>query len=359
MRRIDRDLGRFRDIVRGEVRKNLKRFVQQGDMVAGEGSRTVRVPMPQIRLPHFTFREGGGGGVGQGEGKPGEGVGKEAGEGEGSHELEVEVTLDELAEILGEELALPRIKPRGSKDVKTDLLRYRSIRRTGPRSLRHFKRTYKQALRREILSGTYDPARPMVVPRPEDERYRSFEITPIPESSAAIIYMMDVSGSMGTEQKEIVRHAAFWLDTWIRSQYRNVVVRFVVHDATAREVERHDFFHLKESGGTKISSAYRLCLDMVERDHPTDRWNVYAFHFSDGDNWSGGDTTECLDLLATKLLPAVNLFAYGQVKSAYGSGQFKHDLDQRFPGRDDLVSVDIADRDGILPAIRAFLGRGR
>ena len=72
-----------------------------------------------------------------------------------------------------------------------------------------------------------------------------------------------------------------------------------------------------------------------------------------------GDPTECLDLLAAKLLPAVNLFAYGQVKSAYGSGQFKHDLDQRFPGRDDLVSVDIADRDGILPAIRAFLGRGR
>ena len=90
-----------------------------------------------------------------------------------------------------------------------------------------------------------------------------------------------------------------------------------------------------------------------------DRWNVYAFHFSDGDNWSGGDTEECLELLDKRLVPALNLFAYGQVRSAYGSGQFKGDLDGKFAGRDDVVTTEIGDRDGILPAIRAFLGRGR
>lgn len=357
LRRIDRDLGRFRSIVRGEVRRNLKQYVQRGDLVAREGGRTVRVPLPEIRLPRFVFGERGGG-VGQGEGQPGDGVG-EAGEAEGEHQIEVEVTLEELAQILGEELELPRIKPRGTRNVEADLLRYRSIRRTGPRSLRHFKRTFRTALRREILTGTYDPKRPSVVPLPEDERFRSYEVTPLPESSAAIVYMMDVSGSMGAEQKEIVRNTAFWLDAWIRSQYRNVVVRYVIHDAAAREVDRHDFFHVKESGGTKISSAYRLCRDLLAQEYPPDRWNVYCFHFSDGDNWSGGDTAECLDLLETSLLPGVNLFAYGQVKSAYGSGQFKHDLDQRFPGRDELVTEDIADKEGILPAIRTFLGRGR
>lgn len=362
MRRVDRDLGRFRSIVEGQVRRNLKEFVKKGELIAREGQKTVRVPLPQIQLPRFTHgtKDGGQGGVGQGDGKPGEQPGQgEAGEGAGEHELEAEVTLEDLARILGEELELPRIEPRGNKHVTTDLLRYRSIRRTGPRSLRHFKRTFKTALRREILSGTYDPARPVVVPLPEDERFRSYEITPVPESSAAIVYMMDVSGSMGTEQKEMVRHTAFWLDTWIRSQYRNVVVRYLVHDADAREVERHDFFHLKESGGTKISSAYTLCRDILLKDHPRDRWNVYAFHFSDGDNWSGGDTEECMTLLERDLLPAVNLFAYGQVKSAYGSGQFKHDLDARFPGREDLVTSEIADRGEILAAIRAFLGRGR
>lgn len=359
LRRIDRDLGRFRSIVHGEVRRNLRRYVQRGDLVVREGDRAVKVPLPEIRLPRFTFGDRGGGGVGQGDGAPGEAAGAEAGEAEGEHAIEAEVSLDELAQILGEELALPRIRPRGSRDVTTDLLRHRSLRRTGPRSLRHFKRTYRAALVRQILSGTYDPARPTVVPLPEDERFRSYEVVPVPESSAVIVYMMDVSGSMGAEQKDIVRSAAFWLDAWIRSQYRNVVVRYLIHDASAKEVDRHEFFHVKESGGTKISSVYRLCRDLLAKDHPPERWNVYAFHFSDGDNWSGGDTAECLDLLDAALLPAVNLFAYGQVKSAYGSGQFKHDVDQRFPSREGLVTHDIQDREGILPAIRAFLGSGR
>ncbi len=359
MRRIDQDVTRFRRIVKGEIRNNLKRYVSKGELIARQGDRTVSVPLPQIDLPKFTFGDRGGGGVGQGEGEVGGSIGEEPGEEEGSHDLEVEVSLDELAQILGEELELPRIKPRGTQQIEADMKKYRSIRRTGPKSLRHFKRTYRHALRRQMMLGTYDPKRPVIVPIPEDERFRSFDVQRVPESSAVILYMMDVSGSMGNEQKEIVRNTAFWIDTWIRSQYRNVVVRYVVHDASAREVDRHTFFHLKESGGTKISSAYRLCDEIIEKDYPDDQWNVYCFHFSDGDNWSGGDTAECMRLLDEELFKKSNLFCYGQVKSAYGSGQFKHDLDQRFPGRDELVTADIPDRDGILACIREFLGRGR
>jgi uncharacterized sporulation protein YeaH/YhbH (DUF444 family) len=359
MRRVDQDVARFRRIVKGEIRENLKRYVARGDLIARQGDRTVSVPLPQIDLPKFTFGDRGGGGVGQGEGEAGDDVGKEAGEDEGKHSLEVEVSIEELAQILGEELELPRIKPRGTQQVEADLKRYRSIRRTGPRSLRHFKRTYRHALRRQVMLGTYDAKRPVIVPIPEDERFRSYEIQRVPDSSAVILYMMDVSGSMGNEQKEIVRNTAFWLDAWIRSQYRNVVVRYIVHDAAAREVDRHTFFHLKESGGTKISSAYRLCDEMIDKDYPDAQWNVYCFHFSDGDNWSGGDTAECMRLLDEKLFPKSNLFCYGQVKSAYGSGQFKHDLDQRFPDQAELVTADIPDKDGIIACIREFLGRGR
>ena len=138
MRRIDQDVTRFRRIVKGEIRSNLKRYVAQGELVARQGDRTVSVPLPQINLPKFTFGDRGGGGVGQGEGEVGESVGPEPGEDEGSHDLEVEVSLEELAEILGEELALPRIQPRGTQQVEADMRRYKSIRRTGPRSLRHF-----------------------------------------------------------------------------------------------------------------------------------------------------------------------------------------------------------------------------
>ena len=159
--------------------------------------------------------------------------------------------------------------------------------------------------------------------------------------------------------KEIVRMEAFWIDTWLQSQYDGVETRFIIHDATAREVDRDTFFHTRESGGTLISTAYNLCQKIIDADYPESEWNIYPFHFSDGDNWSGGDTAECMRLLDENLLPKSNQFAYGQVKSAYGSGQFKHDLDQRFGDDERLVTCDIPDRDGILDCLREFLRHGR
>ncbi|MCA9635715.1 MAG: DUF444 family protein, partial [Myxococcales bacterium] len=211
--RIDQDHSRFREIVRGKVRQNLRKYMSRGDIIAPQGKGTVKIPMPQITIPRFTFGEKGGGGVGQGEGEPGDPVdGKEgqqsgkgkAGQGEGDKGLDVEVSLEELAEILGEELGLPRIEPRGVDSLETRKDRYVGLRSTGPESLRSFKATYKRALRRQIAMGTYDPARPVIVPIREDRRYRSWRTDPRPHSNAVIIYMMDVSGSMGDEQKEIV-----------------------------------------------------------------------------------------------------------------------------------------------------------
>jgi hypothetical protein len=164
---------------------------------------------------------------------------------------------------------------------------------------------------------------------------------------------------MGDEQKEIVRIESFWLDTWLRSHYKGLQTRYVIHDAVAREVDRDTFFHTRESGGTMISSAYKLCRDLIKSDYPPSAWNIYPFHFSDGDNWSADDTRTCLDLVRSQLLPQVNLFAYGQVESPYGSGQFIKDLRESF-GDDDRVSLsEIADKDAIYNSIKDFLGRGR
>src|SRR5690606_3539581 len=193
----------------------------------------------------------------------------------GDHLLEVEVTLDELAEILGEELELPRIEPKGTEKIVTYKDRYTGIRTTGPESLRHFRRTFKQAMRRQIASGSYDPQNPIIVPIRDDKRYRSWRTEPIPHSNAVIIYMMDVSGSMGDEQKEIVRIESFWIDTWLRSQYKGLESRYIIHDATARVVEREVFFRTRESGGTMISSAYKLCNELVDREFDPESWNVY------------------------------------------------------------------------------------
>ncbi len=366
VRRIDQDHTRFRQIVKGRLKRDLKRFVSSGELIGKQGQRYVTIPLPQITLPRFRYGDNQKQGVGQGEGEPGEpapgqdgdGAGQ-AGEDAGKHVLEVDVSIDELAKILGEELELPNIEPRGNKQLRTAAGRYTGISRAGPMSLRHFKRTFREALKRQIASGTYDPEHPMVVPIREDLRFRSLQTRAVPQASALILYMMDVSGSMGREQKEIVRIEAFWIDTWLRHQYKNLEVRYIVHDAVAHEVDQHTFFHLRESGGTKISSAYELCLQLVRDRYPAQEWNVYPFHFSDGDNWSTRDTEHCVSLLKDSLLPLCNQFCYGQVKSAYGSGQFKKDLDTAFRGDDKVVTTDIQDRDGILPSIKSFLGKGR
>jgi hypothetical protein len=172
--------------------------------------------------------------------------------------------------------------------------------------------------------------------------------------------MMDVSGSMGEEQKEIVRIESFWIDAWLQRHYKGLETRFIIHDAVAREVDRETFFKTRESGGTMISSAYKLCAEMIEGDYPPSAWNVYPFHFSDGDNWSVDDTKHCLDLLQEKLLPWSNVFSYGQVESPYGSGQFIKDLRGAFGDDDErLITSEIKDREAIAESIRTFLGQGR
>jgi len=369
VQKIDLDHGRFKQIVRGAIRRDLRKHIANGAMIARRGTQKISIPMPQIELPRFRYGTNQGQGVGQGKGEPGDPVDGgqpqpgsgpgEAGEQAGEHELEVEVTLDELAEILGEELELPNIQPRGKKQLASEVHRYTGLRRTGPGSLRHLKRTFKRALKREMALGNFGPKGGVVVPIPDDMRYRAWENKTVPQSNAVLWYLMDVSGSMGDEQKEIVRIESFWIDTWIKSQYKHVEARYIVHDAEAREVDGHTFYRLRESGGTKISSAYELCNDLIERDYPPEEWNVYAFHFSDGDNWSGGDTERCIQLLRDELLGRLNLFCYGQVRSTYGSGQFKGELDRSFEEDDRLITSDIADRDGIMDSIRDFLGTGK
>ena len=192
---------------------------------------------------------------------------------------------------------LPRIEPKGRDDLESRGGVYTGISTVGPESLRHFKRSYRQALQRMIASGAYDPDRPNVsIVRP-DRRYRSWKPRPKPSSSAVIIYIMDVSGSMGADQKELVRIESFWLDTWIRNHYQGTRSVFIVHDAAAKLVDRETFFRIRESGGTVISSAYELCHQVIEDQFPPQDWNLYLFHFTDGENYSRQDTEKCLGLL--------------------------------------------------------------
>jgi uncharacterized sporulation protein YeaH/YhbH (DUF444 family) len=357
---IDQDLGRFKDIVKGRIRKDLRKYMSSGELIGRQGKEMVSIPIHQIGIPRLRYgkNEKGMGANGQGEGE-GAGNGPKAGDAEGDHLLEVEMTVDELAQILGDELQLPRIEPKGVQETQTQKHKYTGITQTGPESLRHNKRTFKRALIRSVTDGTYNPRDPVIVPVREDKRYRTFEIETEPRSAAVIIYMMDVSGSMGNEQKEIVRSQAFWIDAWIRHNYEEIETRWIIHDASAREVDRHTFFHTRESGGTLISSAYQLCTEIIEQNYPLAEWNIYPFHFSDGDNWSQSDNAKCVELLSKKLVPWSNQFSYAQVDSPYGSGEFFNVLGNNFGTEEKVVVSRIPERDAIMDSIRELLAGGR
>jgi uncharacterized sporulation protein YeaH/YhbH (DUF444 family) len=361
--RIDQDARRFRQIIRGEVKRNLRKYMSNGELIGRKGKDLVSIPVPQIQLPHFRFGSKQMGGVGQGEGEVGtplgpgddaDGQGK-AGDQPGHHILEVELTLQELAEILGEELELPRIEPKGKKNVEGGRIRYTGMRRVGPESLRSFKRTYRAALKRQLASGLYNPENPIIIPIRDDIHYRSWQIYPRPQSNAVIFYMMDVSGSMTRHKKELVRLTAFWIDTWLRANYKNLDVRYIVHDAEAKEVDGHTFYHLRESGGTRISSAYTLCHEIIKQAYDPEEWNLYAFHFSDGENFGGTDDELCKGLLQEDLLPPMNLFGYGQVPGGYGR-MFMDTINEIEDEK--MVAAKIDNKEEILPAIKTFLGKG-
>lgn len=372
--RIEQDHQRFRQLVKGKIRKDLRGYLTRREMIAKEGRGVVSVPIHDIDTPTFRYGDNssgvGMGEPGDGKGSPGSGQ-NTGGEDPGQHILEVDVTLEELADILAEELKLPRIKPKGASTLTSVKDKYTGIRPTGPASLRHFKRTYREALRRQVMLGEYDPENPVIVPVKRDMRFRSWREIPKPQNNAVIVYMMDVSGSMGDQQKELVRLEAFWIDTWLRRNYEGIESRYIVHDIGAREVDKPTFFSIREDGGTRISSAFALAAQMIEERYRPSEWNIYLFHFSDGDNSSEADNRACVDLLRARLLPACNMFGYCQVASAYGSGNFINVLHEAFPGSDTasghdskadeqpLVTSRVNGRDDIYDSLRVFFGAGR
>lgn len=362
---IRQDHSRFRDIIKGRIKENFRRYITHGEMIGKRENDLVKIPIPHIEIPRFKYGPKQSGGIGQGQGnandpleqgEPGQGA---AGNTPGEHVLEVDVSLEELAEILGEQLALPKIQPKGNKTIDVTHSKFTGLSPVGPESLRHFKASYKQALKRSISMGSYDPDNPVIIPIRKDLRYKSYKTVVKPQANAVVIYMMDVSGSMGEEQKEIVRLESFWINTWLKHHYKGLHTRFIIHDAGAKEVDEQTFFSTSESGGTLISSAYNLCKKIIDEEYPLNEWNIYPFHFSDGDNWSSEDTQYCIKLLKEDLTQKVNVFCYGQVESKYGSGQFLKDLEAAFPDKDQIIMSKIENRTKIPESIKDFLGKGK
>jgi uncharacterized sporulation protein YeaH/YhbH (DUF444 family) len=198
------------------------------------------------------------------------------------------------------------------------------------------------------------------------------------QSNAVVLAMMDVSGSMTTMKKYVARSLLFWLSEFLRTIYQKVEIRFIIHHSAARLVPEEEFFHTMESGGTRCASAYELANGLIDSQYPTNLWNVYAFHFSDGEDFAPEDSMSEAKKLFSK---GINMFGYGEihVDENYRSyGNLLPSFKETFSLVDsnvtsDGVSVDVAsggeelpflgvviqDRKQIWPALREFLKKDR
>jgi uncharacterized sporulation protein YeaH/YhbH (DUF444 family) len=181
-----------------------------------------------------------------------------------------------------------------------------------------------------------------------DLRYNNFIQQPIPTTAAVMFCLMDVSGSMTQEIKNLAKRFFILLHMFLKRNYQKIDVVFIRHHTVAKEVDEEEFFYSRETGGTVVSSALRM-MDQVIRDrYPTSDWNIYAAQASDGENWSD-DSPNCRDLLLERILPSVQHYAYIEINS--GDDQELWHAYQEIPERypDNFAMKKVTDASDIFP----------
>jgi len=145
-----------------------------------------------------------------------------------------------------------------------------------------------------------------------DLRYNNRIKQPKPSTQAVMFCLMDVSGSMDEERKDIAKRFFILLYLFLTRNYERIEVVFIRHHTSAKEVDEEEFFHSRETGGTVVSSALKLMHEIVRERYPATDWNIYAAQASDGDNWDN-DSTTCRDLLMGRIMPHLQYFAYVEI----------------------------------------------
>lgn len=366
---IDQD--RHKERIKDAIKKNLGSIVSNESIILSNGRKTVKVPMRALDEYKFRFDYRKRKHVGQGDGKTkvgdvighedqqgqGQGTGQ-GGDSPGQDYYEADVDIDDIAAMIFEDLQLPFLEDKAKRAVPSKTTRFTEIRRTGVLSNLDKRRTILENIRRnarekgEAKIGGF---------KKEDMRFKSWEDEIRYESNAAVIAMMDVSGSMGEFKKYIARSFFFWMVRFLRTKYDSVEIVFISHHTEAKEVNEEQFFTQGESGGTVVSSAYKLALDIIAERFPPQDWNVYPFHFSDGDNYYS-DNEDAVKM-ADQLIETCNLFGYGEIgeegMATYrrSSGALLSIFNDRLKHQDRFIGVRIDDKEDVYPALKEFFGK--
>ncbi len=194
---------------------------------------------------------------------------------------------------------------------------------------------------------------------PVDLRYRRFTQVPKPSARAVMFCLMDVSGSMSEQMKDLAKRFFLLLHVFLERRYKHVDLVFIRHTETAEEVDEQTFFTDPRTGGTVVSTALTEFIRIQRTRYPQDSWNIYAAQASDGDN-SGSDTHQAVALLETAILPIVQHFAYIEVATAgfmRGETDLWRGYDPLAKRAPRLAMRRVADRADIFPVFRDLFGK--
>lgn len=251
---------------------------------------------------------------GQDSSGPGEGEG-------GAHEIESSAY--DLGKILSEQFQLPNIKDKGKKRSLTRYTYDMTDKNRGFGQILDKKATLRKVLETNIALGNVpdysniDPTRFLIAP--SDKVYRILSREKDYESQAVVFFLRDYSGSMSGKPTSLIVAQHVLIYSWLVYQYSmQIESRFILHDTEAKEVpDFYTYYNSKVAGGTKVSSAYKLVNEIVEKDNLARNYNIYIFHGTDGDDWDT-DGKEAVPLL-DKMTTYANRIGITIAERAYGS----------------------------------------
>ncbi|MGB3815589.1 MAG: YeaH/YhbH family protein [Shinella sp.] len=165
---------------------------------------------------------------------------------------------------------------------------------------------------RAVLDGLERRRKRIAYVDPVDVRFNRFERLPMPNASAVMFCLMDVSASMGEREKDLAKRFFVLLHLFLKRRYERIDIVFIRHTDEAREVDEETFFFSKQSGGTIVSTALEEMQRIILDRYPSNIWNIYAAQASDGDNASG-DSDLCATLLRDELMKLCQYYAYVEI----------------------------------------------
>ena len=310
---------RFIRRYRTQIKEAIGRSINERSISDIDSGEQINIPRRDVSEPGFQHGSGGvrdivlpgnkefisGDKIKRPEGGQGQGGSQASNEGNGEDEFIFQLSRDEFLEFFFDDLALPDM-------VKTQLAQIPDTRRVragytqqGVPTNINVVRSMQGALARRIAiggphrrrireheatlksigdeSGLTEQARAARIEEIEEEienlrarlrripfiddydlRYNNRIEVPKPSARAVMFCLMDVSGSMDEQRKDIAKRFFILLYLFLNRHYEHIDLVFIRHHTSASEVDEETFFHSRETGGTIVSSALNLMLEIIQ-----------------------------------------------------------------------------------------------